>query len=716
MAYPLLDIDWTSPLPDERMVYKRKVIEINMSRFGLLGVFALILYIAAFLTELYFLIAIPNLVLILLLPLFINPWDIVLSDKRLILRKRYWFIGRFSTVTSVNLYHVESQRIAPRLKVIPITVGFFIIESFSLVLVEYALTQTAPLPVILEIILLLWRIFNISPSVDENVDALTDLIYQPFLPIALFVGLSSLFIGLALILLGLPYRTTFQLSLSSGHAISINAGVPRELTTLIYSVSRVRRVHPRVHYWKKRLPLLENEKQISTAKVALVSHRTQLLAVLSLYIILISYSHFIDFLAEGRALGFIIFLLYLINALVIVFAFRFAKRYRNIVATNERLIFEDEYTNVSGLWGKRIYQYADLPYQFIQGFKTTNFTAISIYSILSAILILLIGLFLSVQASDSLIFFFTLFLLVLFIIWQYRIHTAYQIISVGGKTVKFAYEIPVIWKYLSYRFKTGKRLYNFLFYNVLSEQEIVSLCNTARNIINPIKPIGAKGRQKLQPELFLDNSEPIITRWDKLAPNPFLRGGVTLGVIVSFVAMVLIFPQLSSTFSILFVLLCSAILIFIWIQTNIFYSRSLLVTKRRIFYLEELQPRKLAILFGKLPEWTISENLKEHIANTKLKLHIPLQHSSKIIRRLLFIIIIILVFLNKEYFYDYIPHLVVDAILVLLGIFAIILLPLLFRDIIYSLPRYSLLIQLRYGNIEIPYITRFKDMNVLMSQ
>ncbi|MFX0093789.1 MAG: hypothetical protein ACFFBD_18700, partial [Candidatus Hodarchaeota archaeon] len=439
MAYPFLDIDWTNPMPDERLVYKKKVIEIYLTRLGVLGFFSLILYILAYLTEFYFLIAIPNLILILLLPLFINPWDIVLSDKRLILRKRYWFIGRFSTVTSANLYKVESQRISPRLKVIPITLGFLIIESFSLILIEYAITRVKPLPVILEIILLLWRIFNISQPIDENIDALTEVIYQPFLPIALFVGLSTLFVGLVLILLGLPYRTTFHLTLESGHAISINAGVPRELTTLIYSVSRIRRIQPKVRYWKKRAPLLEDEKLLGTAKVALVSHRTQLLAILSLYFVLVSYSQFIDFLVEGRDLGWLILLIYLINALVIIFAFRFAKKYRNIIATTERLIFEDEYSNVSGIWGRRIYQYADLPYKFIQGFKTTNFTTISIYSILAAILIFLIGLLVSVQSSDSFIFFFTLFILILFLIWQYKIYTTFQIITVGGKTVQFAY-------------------------------------------------------------------------------------------------------------------------------------------------------------------------------------------------------------------------------------------------------------------------------------
>ncbi|MFX0116058.1 MAG: hypothetical protein ACFFB3_16020, partial [Candidatus Hodarchaeota archaeon] len=634
MAYPFLDIDWTNPMPDERLVYKRKVIEIYLARIGVLGFFSFILYVLAFLTEFYFLIAIPNLILIFLLPLFINPWDIVLSDKRLILRKRYWFIGRFSTVISANLYHVESQRISPRLKVIPITLGFFIIESFSLILIEYSITRVEPLPIILGIILLLWRIFNISPPIDENIEALTELIYQPFLPIALFVGLSSLFVGLVLILLGLPYRTTFHLTLESGHAISINAGVPRELTTLIYSVSRIRRIQPKARYWKKGAPLLEDEKLLGSGKVALVSHRTQLLAILSLYFVLVSYSHLIDFLTEGQDLGWLVLLIYFINALVIILAFRFAKKYRNIIATNERLIFEDEYSNVSGLWGRRIYQYADLPYKFIQGFKTTNFTTISIYSIIAAIFIFLIGLLVSVESSDSFAFFFALSILIIFLIWQYKIYTNFQIITVGGKSVQFAYAIPVIWKELSYRFKTGRWLYNFLFYNVLSEQEIISLCNTARNITNPLRSVGAKGRQKLQPELFLDNSEQILAKWHKLAPTPFLRAGITLGVIFSLIGMAIIFPEINPNLAIFFVLICPVILVLIWVRNYIFYSRTLLVTKHRLFYLAELQPKKLAILFGKLPEWSISENLKEHLASIKLKLHIPLEYSFKMIKKL----------------------------------------------------------------------------------
>ncbi|MFX0126265.1 MAG: hypothetical protein ACFFAE_21775, partial [Candidatus Hodarchaeota archaeon] len=71
---------------------------------------------------------------------------------------------------------------------------------------------------------------------------------------------------------------------------------------------------------------------------------------------------------------------------------------------------------------------------------------------------------------------------------------------------------------------------------------------------------------------------------------------------------------------------------------------------------------------------------------------------------------------NRESMMTYLPVDISEIIIFFTCLLIIIFLMLFVRDITYSLPRYSLIIQLRYGLIDIPYIYRFRGSNILMSQ
>ncbi|MFW9905534.1 MAG: hypothetical protein ACFFFH_14425 [Candidatus Thorarchaeota archaeon] len=715
MDFPLLNIGWTNPLPDEKLVYKRRVIEIFALRIAILGFIALIFITIAFFTELYFLLILPNLFFLILFPLFINPWDIILTDKRLILRKRYWFSGRFSTIKSINLYHVESQRFSPRLKIIPITIGFFIIESFSLVLLEYALTRTPPIPLIIDIFILLGKIIGLGKPAEDNMKALMELVFTPFLPAALIVGASSLIIGLVLIILGLPYRTSFSLSIQSGHTVSINAGVPKKLTTLIFSVCRTRRVQTKLNFWELKIPLLENEEVITNAKVALVDHKTQLIGLLSLYFLMSSFTHFIEALSDSSLRSLFTIFLYSVNILIIILALRFAKRYRQIVVTNERLIFEDEYSSASGLWGRRLYQYADLPHKFVQGFQTSNFTSISIFSIIGSILIFFLGLFLSTMGNNFSFFFASLMIIIFFLLYSYRINTSFLITTVGGKNIQFKYQIPVIWKNLSQKIEYGNKIYNFLFYNVLHEKKITEICNAVRKVTNPIQHMSSKGNQKITLEAFLPRTEKVLEKWEKINPVPFLKGSLVIGSILSATCLLLLASIMNPLNRILFVLSGLGIIMFIFCRNLITFSRSLLISNNRLFYILELRPKSLAILFGRLPEWTIIETLKEYVEIAKIGFYFPVKFLGHIIRDIFILGFCSIIVYNRESMMIYFPIHISELIILLVSLLIIMFLMLFIKDIVYSLPRYSLIIQLRYGLIDVPYIYHFRRLNVLMS-
>lgn len=713
-----LEVEWSNPIPGERKIFQTKVIEMFATRLVFLGFIAFVCLIVAYYLNWYWLVLVPNLILALGFPIFFNPWDIILSDKRLILRKRYWYSGRLSRITSVNLSHVESQRYSPRLKVIPITVGFFVIESFSLILIQYGLTQTPPLPLVVELLLLIGRLLGIIEPYTGDIIDVVNLVYAPFLPIALLAGIITLAIGFMLILFGLPYRTSFMLYMTNGNTISINAGVPKKLTTLIFSVSRSREVVTKVRFWDLNVPLLDGESVKSSAKVALVNHRTQFVGFLSLYLLVASLTHLASIENDINLLNIVLWLTYMLNVIVIIFALRFAKRYRQIVATSERLLFQDEYTKVSGLWGRRLYQYTDLPHRFIQGFEVENYNSISIFSVAGALLMVLTGLLIADLLADSKIFVLIAVALPFYLVYNYKTKTSYNIKTVGGKVLRVNYNIPVIWGFFSKHLEHERRLYNFLFYNILSNRKIAKISNSIRGVKEVKRKVPSKGKQSLGLDNFLDSDEEIVQSWSKLKPVPYLRATLLVGTVGSLVWLTSIHTVLNINDEPFWlgVLLGALLLGVIITRSFVVFRRTLIITSKRVFFIKELRPKTGAFILGKLPEWTLVEVVKRHIELTKLRLYFPTTKFFTLLRNviLLFTFSCVLAFRNE--YKLILPNMVVETITVISVAVSAALVLLLIIDLVASLPRYSLLVQLRFGTIEVPYISHFKGINSLMTE
>ena len=153
MAYPVLTKEWTFPSHHEKEIYSKIVYEIFYDRILILIILASVF---SFLLNQFFFGDIfqgvlfslfNNLILfVIFFPVFIRPWDIVLSNKRLILRHRYWFSARFTSVKSLFLVQLESEKITPKIKVFSLLLGFTILQSFSVVLIDFGLTFNLPLP------------------------------------------------------------------------------------------------------------------------------------------------------------------------------------------------------------------------------------------------------------------------------------------------------------------------------------------------------------------------------------------------------------------------------------------------------------------------------------------------------------------------------------------------------------------------------------------
>ena len=264
MVFPSLTKPWLFPSPHEKEITTDIVYEIFYIRILVFIAFTFLIgfvtnqlmggdfLYGVLLTSIFFFF-----IFLIFFPLFIKPWDLVLSNKRLILRHRYWFSGRFSTVISVFLSQLESERVSPRIKVPSLLLGFFILQSFSIVLIDFGLTLSLPLPLFVSLFLFLGSILGFTGSFQADVKNLTNQLFFPFLDYALVFGVLSLLIAVALIVFSLPYKKEMRLNTVGGHILKLNAGIEPVLSHLVFSVSRKHIVLPkRVSQFKWDRPLL----------------------------------------------------------------------------------------------------------------------------------------------------------------------------------------------------------------------------------------------------------------------------------------------------------------------------------------------------------------------------------------------------------------------------------------------------------------------------
>ena len=713
MNYPNLKINWTNPLPNERLVYKTRVIEVFGTRIlGLIFIF-LFLFTISFYTDIYVILLLPLFLFVILFPYFITPYDVILSDKRLILRKRYWFSGRFSSIRSLNLYYVESQRFFPRLKVIPLTIGFLIIESFSLLLIQYAFTKIPPLPLFFEIILFFTKLIGLVDPFQTNINNFIEVVYTPLLPIATIIGFFSLIVGIALVIFGLPYRTSFNLTLLSGHDLNINAGVPRKLTTLIYSVSRVKPVQKSNQFWKLDIPLLEGETIKRRAKIALVSQKTQFIGFLSLYLSLSSLNQFIDFVLNPGVGSFIVFIIYLVNLIIIILALRFAKRYRHIITTNERVIFQDEYNQVSGLWGQRIYQFQDLSRNFIQGFHIENYSTLSLVSILENIVLTLFLFSLYSFYQNTVLLMIYLLIIAVFVLRSYEIRTSFKIMTISGRNIDFSYEVPFIWKKLSDKIGTENKIFNLFFYNLLSEKQIQEICNSIASIEKPLEEVNLETNKLLKPEMFLSKEEKILEKWSKIKPEPYYKEKIALNILITLLGLIYLGSMVSNEIFIAFFIIWLLIISIYVISSLLIVNRTLLVTNYRVLYLHQRIPKLLSYLFGKMPVWKLTEVSKEHVEVLNHKIFIPKTNMKKIVFMLLITLTSFAVIFNQNQIYlsSVFEPVVVDIFLILTFMCLILSTISIIEEMVKSIPRFGLQLIMKNGRIEIPYFYNPGSLN-----
>ncbi|PWI47156.1 hypothetical protein CEE45_13145 [Candidatus Heimdallarchaeota archaeon B3_Heim] len=717
MRFPDLKSPWLYPVNHERKLFSGRVFEIQYGRiFGvILVIFCLtILSFLAFGTiEGIITLVCLLLTILIFFPILVTPWDLVLSNKRFSARKRFWNIGFFSKTHSFNLEYIETITITPRIKIGIILTGFFIIQQ-ALMFLEFGLSQNLSLPIEVEIILFLLEIFVGDISTPLN-SFLFDLLH-PILEFLPYLGLSLLIIGGLIFLFGFPHRSELEIRTTGGRIFRLNAGNPRELHTLLASVSRKNRILSSQIDWSWDLPLLENETVTYRTQVGFIDKKTQFLGIIGLLFFLNSLENFTFILNSFSFTTLVIGLLRIFGFLLVINTIRFAKSYVRFAVTNLRLIIQQERNLVSGLWGKRVYTYSELPLSLLQGFTISNFSGISLPGTLLIGTTILFGLLSTYESNDIGWLFISFTLAIVFFLSFFRTFTNISFLASSGTNLTFGYRLPAILSWFSHRIEEksirGFVPYEILFPNILNEDNILGLFNACRRVV----PESDKSHRDVSHVIkfthLLDRDEKIVETWRKYGPKAYHRQSILVGFLLAITFMIFLQNNLIPQLKPIFVFISLISITILSLSQLINRYRSLIIVERestgerRLLFIDEILPRRIARTIGILPQRTITEIKNEAILGLNFRMQIPASAHRLILLLLqLFLSFVALRHIDTMIRHSTIEyHILLNFAEMLIAFVVIIIISRFISELFTLIPRYSLSIQSRFFSLLIPYI------------
>lgn len=699
MQYPSFKNEEAFALKHERLLTTCKVSEINYQLFFLV-------LVTPFFVGLFSRIAIiPSIGAILLsLPLIFRRWQLDLTNKRLITRR--WFAGleRFFTFSSIRLSTIETLQTTPRIKILPLLLGYWIVTSYGLPLIEFGLTASIPLPFLVKILVFFGSYFETIHNAEIFV--ITNFVEPIFLVtgnFALIIGFILLVVGTILFSFGLPFRKEFRIRTISGHEFQLQTGIPPSFIQILNSIIRKHHV---VGVFENEIefPMLFDENLRAQGRLGLIDRKNQLAGLMSLIIFFRGIGNLIGKL-EFTTRGLMSFSLSILDFVLILFLIIYAKTFQKIWTTDHRIIFQEERRGISGLWGKRIYSYSDLPYAEIQGYIVSYFSGFSPYSLsfgifyfasLPVILVPYVN-----PNVQSIIFLLGIIFGLIFLTINFRTYGELTLLSVGGNQIRLFFRTPYLISKLSHRLEGKEGIAEKVFPNLLSDNQIQKICNLVRGIDNPRRKL-TKEAHFLDLDSFIDKNEEIFFKIEKISPEPYFRLFGFLFILTGILSIWINFHlhRLHTGFVTIMLLGSFIFLAFRSISFFIVKRKTLILTGDRVLLETKTEPNRLAQRLGFLPTWKIKEIRLEFVTAVKSRFIFPQANLSGFpILILLFLISMLWTF---SFFYPSNSFFLIDgfsSILSISGIIMIYLLEKLFVNIMQSLPRYGLQIDSRKGSM-----------------
>ncbi|MDH5401556.1 MAG: hypothetical protein OEY49_03615 [Candidatus Heimdallarchaeota archaeon] len=581
-------------------------------------------------------------------------WRLTLTNHQIVARQLF---PRPFTFFSKNqhfpLRSIEGFSVGPKTFNSILLVGLFFTTNIGVTLLKSGLSEDHyDLPDTMDAIIYLLKELTFIPWLQSlgtwMERELGRIIVRISSVVQISLGISFIFLGIIMILITIPRRHRLQIRVRHGNDFLINAGIPPSFWRNCYSslYSEVMKDAPK-EYARWNFPWLQGEKVEGTADLEQTIYINRILSIFA--VAAGTYRVWARINDRGTSFfenDFIFWVIIAVTDVIIAFlAIIFSKKKNEMLVTNKRIIFAREMIDISGAFGKRLYQISDIKRDDIAGF---TFRKIKVFSPIYVVITLIsfgfiLGLYTQMSFIVLIISFFLIISIASFITQTY---VEFNLTTKGGELWHMRHQLANPMTIIRRIVGEENRLINSIFANRLEEKEVIDIAQIIRATDLDLKPKlfadskvtnniskELKRNREIQLDDILLHNEKIIYQnsVSKTLPKRkltlFIASSMILILLISFLALNLevFYPILQDIgffkeyFEvILFINIITHIfmIIALWIVYYSIFKTKFSVTNQRVFHQDTKEPPYFLYITGNHKENIIHETLRNQIHST----------------------------------------------------------------------------------------------------
>ncbi|MCY3412903.1 MAG: hypothetical protein INQ03_14795 [Candidatus Heimdallarchaeota archaeon] len=569
-------------------------------------------------------------------------WRLSLTDKQIVARQLY--PRPFTFITQDHHFpinQIEGLTTGPRTFRSILLVGIFLSTNLGINLLQSGLTQEGDLPPTVDAFLEIIRGIDFLPiDLDGLADSLESfgLSFLNLLGDAqVILGIIFVIFGLIMVLSTLPRREHIQIRVRHGKDFKLNAGIPSSFWHKCYNEIYHEKVTEAPKEYKNlKFQWFDGEEIQTNADLEQTVHYNR---VFSLFIIYAGARRLIERIFIAEVFVDDTFIWWIIVTLVDIFlaatALNFAKKKNELIITSKRILFIREEKDISGTFGRRLYQISDIRRDDVAGFNFKKIRAFSFaYLILGSLLLVIMIIFRSqISVLDTLLLGLSVLVSYSFVNQTY---VQFDLLTKGGEIWHMRHQLSnpaTIMRELMGG--EDNSVITAIFANRLEESEIIDIVQTVREgdigLEHKFKDKQIMGAKVNIKDLMLKGEKVVLeTNVSRKVPRRKLTLSVASLILMMWmpisIALTLAMAEeyaLLASHEIFFGALAFAaglfsllMIIMIWVKFYSFFKASLIITEKRVFFRDKKVPPLILYLLGVHNELIINESMRSQVHST----------------------------------------------------------------------------------------------------
>jgi hypothetical protein len=580
-------------------------------------------------------------------------WRLTLTNRQIVARQ---LLPRPMTLLSpihyFPLHNIEGLSIGPRAFRNILLIGVFAATNIGVTILKAGLTptgETVDLPDGLEALFLFMRGVVFLPFLASWADSLETLIIDLLLQVPEFLialGTSLVLLGILLIIATIPRRYHLQIRMRHSRDFRLEAGVPKSFWEACYQqMYAADTVSAPKNYRKWRYPWLEGEKAVTSADLEEVIYTNRFISVLAIYFGSVRLWN----RATGQGLfqndGLLWVIVVFADAAIAALSLYFSKKKNEMVVTNRRIIFAQEMRDISGAFGRRLYLMSDISRDDVAGFHILRIKGLSyrylFLTVLSLMLTITYWRTLVLDTAGTFVLIILILATLIFAVFINQTYVQFDLRTKGNEVWHMRHQLANPLTFM--RELVGddeNRVITTLMSNRLEEKEVADTMQIIRagdtglraKLFEDTKYFGsntelAKSRVKrtLQlDDLLLENEEVLYeANVSRGVPRRTLNLSIASLFVLGMGGVLVVPYSLGATppdylplFTIFSGVALVVMVVAIWLLYYSLFRATIVITEKRIFFMDIKAPPRLLYLMGVTRVSKIEETLQSQIHST----------------------------------------------------------------------------------------------------